>query len=347
VTILHVLDASGLVHRAYHATAGRGPVAALVTMAQMLDRLEQAHQITRGVVVLDPPGRGWRHELFAEYKAGRPALDRELAAQLPRVAPLARALGWPAVMVPGYEADDAIATIVTRARGRGWQVRVHAADKDLLQLVGDGVRMVDPVRRVDFGPAEVESKLGVPPARVADYLAIAGDAGDNVPGVEGAGPKTAAELVRRYSDVEAVIAANPKVRGRYPLSTTAGIDALRLSRRLVDLAREAPVDLALEDMSIGRRDEQAVRAALAPPAAPEQLGLGLGARAAEPAPVSTARPAGAQRGASLGEMSSPVPAQLRDDFGERAGIMEYCGLMSRADAERAAYRQLGQVVRRG
>lgn len=359
MSVLHLVDGHGYIHRAYHASAGRGPRAALATFAQMVDRLERDHRVQRGAVVLDAGGRTWRHELFPSYKAHRPAPDRELLEQLPAFGPLARALGWPVVQVPGYEADDVIATLVTRARGRGWRaIRLHASDKDLLGLVGDDCLMTDAVRRVEFGVAEVVAKLGVGPDRVADLLALRGDDGDGVPGIEGCGDKTAADLVRRHATLDDVIAANPKIRGKYPLATAEGVATLRLSRRLVELATDVPVDLELEQLAIGRRDEAVVRELLAPPRPPEQLGLGgIPQPAAPPAPTTPPPPIASFQGGGGGRRSlreaarprpvdagpQPMRGEQLERYQERAAIREYLGGLDRTEAERLALVDVGHV----
>jgi DNA polymerase-1 len=331
---LHLVDGNGYLHRAYHASTGRGPVAAVAVYTQMLDKLEREQQPQRAAVVLDARGRTWRHELYAEYKATRPPMDAALVAQLDRFGPATRALGWPVISIRGFEADDVIATLASRARDRGWPVRVHASDKDLLALVDDLVHQVD-ARGAELGPAEVERKLGVPPGRVADWLAICGDASDNIPGVAGAGEKTAAELVRRFADVESLIAANPKIRGRYPLSTLEGVEALRMSRRLVELARNVDVDVGLEALVLGRRDEQAMRAALAPP---EQLGLG-GVPQATPAPAPQRPPFVSGHRDRLAPRRSTAPAVSDDeemDIQERTAIRIHLGGQDPATALRDA-----------
>jgi DNA polymerase-1 len=354
--LLHVVDGHAIGHRAYHAARGRGALAAAGTFASMLDKLEREQRPRRAVIVFDPPGRTWRHELFAGYKAERPAPEAELVAAIRLWQPIARALGWPAVLVPRFEADDVIAAVATSARARGWAVRVHAYDKDLMQLVDDLVHQV--AGGAELGPAEVEAKLGVPPTRVADWLAIAGDAGDGVPGVPGAGAKTAAELVRRFPDLEAVIAANPKIRGRYPLSTIEGIDALRLSRRLVELARDVPVDVGLEAMVIGRRDEAAMQRLMAPPRPPEQLGLGGVPQGERSAPAAAERRTAPGYGRAGGytrdrrpaapQTPAPPPAgpldhlvgEEREYCEERAAVRQHLGDMTRAMAEHLAREDL-------
>lgn len=342
---LHVVDGGGFVYRAYHATAGRGPTAGLQAFAGMLDRLERTHRPTRAVVAMDSRGRTWRHELFAEYKAGRPPAPPDLAAQLPRFAPLAQALGWPVAAAAGLEADDLIAAAVEVGRAAGVPVVIHAADKDLLQLVGPGVHQVDDVRGLIWDAGVVEARLGVPPARLADYLALRGDTSDNVPGLPGVGEKTAADLLRQFPDLEALIAANPKVRGKHP-AAGAGAELLRLSRRLVELdaIAAAPHVGALERLVIGRRDQAAIRELTAPPRPPEQLGLAGVAPAAAPAgrsgPVSDRPPV--PPAAAEPYWAGLLDVDAREDLEERAAIREYLGGQDRPAAERGAFADVGR-----
>ncbi len=347
---LHIVDGGGFVYRAYHATAGRGPTAALQTFAGMLDRLERDHRPRRAVLAMDSRGRTWRHELYTEYKAGRPPAPPDLIAQLPRFGPLAAAQGWPVVATPGLEADDLVAAGVVRARAADVPVVIHAADKDLLQLVGPGVRMVDAVRGVEWDAQLVEARIGVPPARVADYLALLGDAGDNVPGLAGVGEKTAVELVRRFANLEELIAANPKVRGKYPVGDVAGAELLRLSHRLVVLRGDVELGRELAELVIGRRNTATIRELTAPPRPPEQLELG--ARAAAPPgrslPVSD-RPPGAKPPWSHEPGGQPVwsrpgLAHLEAEYSERAALLEYDGGLVRAEAEYRAYNATAAAV---
>ena len=338
---LHVVDGGGFVYRAYHATAGRGPTAGLQAFQGMLDRLERTHRPTRAVVAMDSRGRTWRHELYGEYKAGRPPAPPDLIAQLPRFAPLAQALGWPVVAAAGLEADDLIAAAAEVGRAAGVPVVIHAADKDLLQLLRPGVSQVDDVRGLVWDADLVEARLGVPPARLADYLALRGDTSDNVPGLPGVGEKTAADLVRQFPDLEALIAANPKVRGKHP-AAGAGAELLRLSRRLVELdaIAAAPHVGALERLVIGRRDQAAIRDLTAPPRPPEQLGLAGVAPAGRSVPVSDRPPA--PPAAAEPYWAGLLDVDAREDLEERAALREYCGGQDRPAAERGAFADVGR-----
>jgi DNA polymerase-1 len=237
---LHIVDGGGFLHRAWHATTNvaskpEAP-AALRAFSSMLEKIEFENRAEiRGVVAFDLPGPTWRHAMFPAYKANRKPPDDALRALMPYFPSVAEARGWIPVSADGYEADDVIATLARSVNQKGMKVVIHASDKDLMALVNPLTTQVDAVRGVVFDEAGVLAKMKVPPSRIADLLAVRGDDGDGVPGVPGAGDKTAAELVAQYASIEDMIAANPRIRGKYPLAGP-GADALRLSRALVELA---------------------------------------------------------------------------------------------------------------
>lgn len=356
--VLHLVDGHGLGHRAYHGAGDLGWLQAIGIYAAMLDRLERHHRPVRAIVVFDVAAKNWRHELYPKYKADRPRPEINLCKAMPRWKPLAAALGWPVVSVRGFEADDVIATLVTRARARGWDCVIHASDKDLHALVDDHVHQVN-ATGVELVPADVEAKLGVPPGRVADYLALVGDKSDSVPGVAGCGEKTAAELCRRFASIEAVISANPKIRGKYPLSTVDGIDTVRLSRRLVELVRTVDLDLDLYRLTLGHRDEAAVRELLAEPRPPEQLKLDeprtgkFAGPPSSPAPGFGRAPRWTRGYKPTLPYQGPPPARPgdaltgaeRELFAERAAIRELDGGMTSEMAEHLALEDVERARR--
>ncbi len=263
---LHVVDGHGYIFRAHYglmnssrgerrevrlSTAEGMPTGALYVFARMLMRLHDDLRPARMAVVFDAGRKSFRTEIFPAYKANRPPAPEDLAIQMPYFRPLVEAMGWPVLAEAGVEADDVVATLVTRARARGWEVVVFSADKDLMQLVGDGVSMIDAMRQHTFTREAVIEKFGVPPERVADFLALKGDTSDNIPGVSGVGDKTAAELVNAYPDLEALIAANPKVRGKHPLADAEMVERLRISRRLVELDRDVALPRSLDELVAG------------------------------------------------------------------------------------------------
>ena len=259
---VHLVDGSGQFHRAFHAIRGlatsRGlPTNATYGFTTMLRKLLQDEQPEHAVVLFDPPGRTFRHEQYAEYKANRPAMESDLAVQLPYIRRVCEAFRLPIVEVPGFEADDVIATLADQAVAAGFRVVVVTADKDMLQLVSDVVVILNPGREGTgatlLDGKAVEAKWGVSPERIVDVLALVGDSVDNVPGVPGIGDKGARDLVCEFGPVENVIANADKVkRAAYREGLKAHAQDALLSKQLVTLRRDVPVSLDLD--AIVRRD---------------------------------------------------------------------------------------------
>ena len=271
---LHVVDGHGYIFRAHFGlmnTSSRSerkevrlstkegrPTGALYVFARMLIRLLEDVRPERIAVVFDAGRRSFRSDIFPEYKANRPPAPDDLAVQMPTFRPLVEAMGWPVLAIEGVEADDVVATLASDARKRGWETVIYSADKDLMQLVGEDIAVIDAMRALTYTREAVIEKFGVPPERVADFLALRGDTSDNIPGVHGVGDKTAADLVNQYPSIEAMIAGNPKIRGKFPLSDPAQIERLRVSRKLVELDREVKLPVALDDLKARTWDRQAL-----------------------------------------------------------------------------------------
>ncbi len=229
--------------------------------ANALLRLHREEKPDYWACVFDTPHPTFRHELYAEYKSTRAKMPEDMAEQLPRVKQLSRAMGCPIIELPGYEADDVIATLAVQAEARGMDVVMVTGDKDFMQLVTDRITIynsrrkggVEQIERLN--PAGVEEKFGVPPERVVDVLGLAGDSSDNVPGVPGVGPKTAVSLVRKFGDLETVLKNHGKAPGkklRERLEKFA--DQARLSLELVTIKTDVPVELRPADLVVGRVD---------------------------------------------------------------------------------------------
>jgi DNA polymerase-1 len=239
---LLVIDGDSLAHRAYHALpktirrAERRPGNALVGFSNMLLRLYETEQ-PRAVLVgwdsLDTPT--YRHELFADYQAGR-QFDEELLEQLDLLPDLVQAFGFAAAKAPGYEADDFLAAAVHDEERRGGTAVVATSDRDSFQLASERTTILQPTRGVSelarIGPAEVRDRYGVEPAQVPDFIALRGDPSDRLPGAKGVGPKTAADLLRQYVNLEAALDA-----GRF----AAQADELRMYKRMATLDASAPI----------------------------------------------------------------------------------------------------------
>jgi DNA polymerase-1 len=259
---VHLVDGSGQFHRAFHAIRGLATSKGLPTNATygfttMLRKLLEDEKPEHVAVLFDPPGKTFRHEEYAQYKANRPKMDDDLAVQVPYIRRVCDVLRLPVIEVPGFEADDAIATLARQAVEKGIKVVVVSADKDLLQLVAGDVTVLNPGREgsgsTRLDRQAVEEKWGVPPERIVDVLALVGDAVDNVPGVPGIGDKGARDLVREFGPVESVLEHADEVkRAAYREGLKSHREDALLSKHLVTLRTDAPVELDLEAL---RRQE--------------------------------------------------------------------------------------------
>lgn len=237
---LCLIDGSSYLYRAFHAlpnlTSGDGqPTGAIFGVANMVRRLVERYQPRRVAVIFDAPGKTFRHETYAEYKATRPPMPDELKRQIEPLYQLIDALGLPRLVIDGVEADDVIATLTRRAREADLAVLVSSGDKDLAQLVDDGVVLEDTMQDKRYDPVAVREKFGVGPERMADLLALTGDSSDNIPGIEKVGPKTAAKWLDAYGDLDGIIGHADEIGGKIGDNLRAGLDQLALSRQLVAL----------------------------------------------------------------------------------------------------------------
>ncbi|MEZ4256889.1 MAG: DNA polymerase I [Polyangiales bacterium] len=248
---LHILDLSGYVFRAYYAlppmsTSKGEPTHAVRGVASMMLKLLGDQNPTHLAVAMDSKEPSFRNERYPEYKANRDAPPPDLSQQMVRCKEMMLAWGFAVYERAGVEADDLIATLTKLARKKGYDVVIVSADKDLLQLVGDGVVMFDSMRDKVFGPAETEEKMGVPPESVRDLLALTGDTSDNVPGVPSVGPKTASKLLKEYGTLDGVYANLDKITGKaLKAKLEAHKDDAYLSQELVTLKDD--LDVVFED----------------------------------------------------------------------------------------------------
>lgn len=252
---LVAVDGTALAYRSHFAFINRplttksGEVTSAVfgfilTLRRVLDELKP----DRVVVVFDPPGPTFRHERFPAYKAQRERMPSDLRQQIPRIHAWLDAAGVPRAEVDGFEADDVLATLARRAADAGGRAIVVSNDKDLLQMVGPGIEVValgrggsEPLRRL--GPDEVREAHGVGPELIVDYLALTGDASDNVPGVPGVGKKTAATLLAQYGSLDRLLdAAGDMKKGKLRDNLRAARDTVRISRGLIELRTDVPAD---------------------------------------------------------------------------------------------------------
>jgi 5'-3' exonuclease len=267
-----LIDASSLIYPAFHVmgelkTSTGFPTGAIYGYARTVLMLLREYPSQYVAVAFDSRGPTHRHEKFSEYKAHRPAMDEALAAQIPKIKELTDALRLKKFEVPGYEADDIIAALVPLATAQGLDVLIVSGDKDLLQLVGDGVRVLKPGRDVTrdlkiLDSAGVQQYLGVRPDQVLDFLALVGDSVDNVPGVPGIGEKTAQKLLSQFPSLEALLENLDKVEPKkLSEKLKAFQEQARLSRELVQL-NPPPLDVSLEECRAQPPDLERLRALL-------------------------------------------------------------------------------------
>ncbi|MEM1081411.1 MAG: DNA polymerase I, partial [Pseudomonadota bacterium] len=245
-----LIDGSSYLYRAFHAlpsltSADGQPTGAIFGVANMVRRLLDTRTPDRIAFIVDAPGKTFRHERYPAYKANRPSMPSELRQQIEPLYELIDALGIRRISVAGVEADDVIATLADQAEEAGVKVLISSGDKDLAQLVNDRVVLEDSMHNKRYDPAAVEDKFGVGPALVGDWLALTGDASDNIPGVEKVGPKTATKWLLQYGSLQGVIDQADSVGGKIGQHLRNAIDQLPLSRELVTLKTDVQLDVRL------------------------------------------------------------------------------------------------------
>ncbi len=295
---LVLIDGSGFIFRAFHAlppmTRPDGtPVNAVFGFCNMLARLLREHTGSHLAVIFDAGRHTFRTRLYPAYKAQRPAPPPELVPQFALVREATEAFGVPAIDAVDWEADDLIAAYTRAAEDAGGETVIVSSDKDLMQLIRPGVSLLDPIKQKPIGPAEVFEKFGVAPEKLIDLQALMGDAVDNVPGVPGIGPKTAAQLLGEFGDLDAVLAAAPAMKpSKRRDALIENAEAARLSRQLVTLREDAPLSRPLAALAVAAPDRERLAAWLAAQdfrSLRQRLGLDAPASAA-PTPATSAAP---------------------------------------------------------
>ena len=265
---LCLVDGSGFIFRAYHALPPLSrpdgtPVNAVLGFTNMLVKLLGENRCDHLAVIFDAGRKSFRNDLYAEYKAHRPEPPDDLKPQFALVREATRAFNVPAIELPGYEADDLIASYAKCARDAGANVTIISSDKDLMQLIGSGIDMFDPLKNRPIGEAEVREKFGVGPEKVVEVLALIGDTSDNVPGVPGIGPKTAAELLTTYGDLDTVLARAGEIKQPKRRETLlANIAQAKLSRELVQLKMDCDLPAPMESFTVKLPEPQTLQAFL-------------------------------------------------------------------------------------
>ncbi|TNE69872.1 MAG: DNA polymerase I [Rhodobacteraceae bacterium] len=262
---LHLIDGSAFIFRAYHALppltrkSDGLPVGAVSGFCNMLYKyIEDASgndAPTHAAVIFDHSGKTFRNDLYPAYKANRPPAPEDLVPQFPLTREATRAFNVACIEIEGFEADDIIGTLAHQARDAGGRVTIISSDKDLMQLVGDGVEMLDPMKNKRIDREGVEEKFGVGPERVVDVQALAGDSVDNVPGAPGIGLKTAALLINEFGDLDSLLARAEEIKQPKRRETLIDkAEQIRISRELVKLVCDMELDFTLDTLEVQEPD---------------------------------------------------------------------------------------------
>ena len=239
---LTLVDGSGFIFRAYYAlpplTRKDGtPINAVMGYCNMIWRLIAETKTDSLAVIFDTASKTFRNEIYKEYKANRSEAPEDLVPQFSLIREATKAFNIPYIELAGYEADDIIATYASQASSEGWKVDIISSDKDLMQLVNDNVKMIDPMKMITIDKEQVFKKFGVYPDRVIDVQALAGDSTDNIPGVPGIGIKTAAELINHYGDLESLLTRAHEIKQPKRKENLVNFaDLARISMKLVTLS---------------------------------------------------------------------------------------------------------------
>jgi DNA polymerase-1 len=261
---LVLVDGSSYLYRAFHAlpplTNSRGePTGAVLGVINMLLKFIRENAGARIAVVFDAPGKTFRDELYAEYKSHRPPMPDDLRAQVVPLLEIVRALGLPLLRIEGVEADDVIGTLARRAADAGQIVLISTGDKDMCQLVGPKITLVNTMSGSVYDREGVKAKFDVWPEQMIDYLALVGDSSDNIPGIDKVGPKTAAKWLGQYATLDNLVTNAAEVGGKVGENLRAGLATLELSRRLATIRCDLELPAEANDLARSAPDESTLR----------------------------------------------------------------------------------------
>ncbi len=261
---LLLIDGSSYLYRAFHAlpplSNSRGqPTGAVLGVLNMLNKLIKEEAPDRIAVVFDAPGRTFRDDLFEQYKAHREPMPDELRSQVQPLLEAVQALGLPLLRVPGVEADDVIGTLAEQGAAAGYDVLISTGDKDMAQLVGPRISLVNTMSNTRLDRAGVKAKFDVFPEQIIDYLALVGDSSDNIPGVTGVGPKTAARWLNQYQTLDAVTAHAAEITGKVGENLRNELPVLELSRKLATIDKSLTLEVGPDGLVGGAPDLKRLR----------------------------------------------------------------------------------------
>jgi DNA polymerase-1 len=304
---LLLVDGSSYLYRAFHAlpplSNSQGvPTGAVLGVLNMLNKLMKEESPERVAVVFDAPGRTFRDDLFEQYKAHRPSMPDDLRSQVQPLLDAVAALGLPLLRIAGVEADDVIGTLARQAADLGYDVLISTGDKDMAQLVGPRITLVNTMTNTRLDRAGVKAKFDVFPEQIVDYLALVGDSSDNIPGVTGVGPKTAAKWLNQHQTLDSLIVNAASITGKVGENLRGELPMLELSRKLATIDTAVPLTLNAEELSAGRPDLPRLKELYT------RLELRLLLRSLDASPEAIAAPAAAP---GLPEAAA-VPARRRE-----------------------------------
>jgi DNA polymerase-1 len=261
---LILVDGSGYLYRAFHAlpplTNSRGePTGAVLGVLNMLNKMLKEEAPERIAVVFDAPGRTFRDDLFDKYKAHRAPMPDDLRSQVQPLYDTVAAMGLPLLRVPGVEADDVIGTLANKASDAGFKVLISTGDKDMAQLVGPNIELLNTMSNTRLDRMGVKAKFDVFPEQIVDYLALVGDSSDNIPGITGVGPKTAAKWLNQYQRLDELVAHAADIGGKVGENLRSELPLLELSRKLATIDTSLDLEFTPEQLKCGAPDTARLR----------------------------------------------------------------------------------------
>ncbi len=256
-----LVDGSSYLFRAYHAMPGfsnsRGePTGTIYGVINMIRRLLKDYAPEHIAIVFDAKGKTFRNDMYPEYKANRPPMPDDLRRQIEPIHEIIRAMGLPLLCIDGVEADDVIGTLAAEATAKKIDTLISTGDKDMAQLVNSHVTLINTMTDSVSDVQGVREKFGVAPEQIIDYLALVGDTSDNIPGVPKVGPKTAAKWLNQYGSLDQLLAHADEIKGKVGESLRNSLEQIPLSRQLVTIKCDVPLDVSIDELQRGEADQE-------------------------------------------------------------------------------------------
>jgi len=257
---LFLIDGSSYFYRAYHAIRGLSnskglPTNAIYGFTNMLLKIIREKKPDAIAVVFDSPAPTERHRIYEKYKAQRPETPNDLVIQIPHIKEVIKSFNIASFEMPGYEADDIICTIAKKTASQNIDVFILSGDKDMMQVIGNRIKIYDPMKDLAIDENYVKERFGVAPERIPEIMAIAGDTVDNIPGVKGIGEKTARDLLSKTGSLDELINEPEKIESeRIRRMVVDNIENIKLSKTLATIDTNIPIDISLQDMAIKEPD---------------------------------------------------------------------------------------------